>query len=55
MFESMVGHKNARNGSMSVDTDQNISVNVAYSNGRRQTLHTLQFLQTPLFPTLLKL
>ena len=31
-FESVVGHKNARNESMSV-----ISVNVAYSNGRGQT------------------
>ena len=43
MFESVVGHKNARN---------EISVNVAYCNGRGQNLHTLQF---PLFPTLLNL
>ena len=39
MFESVVGDKNARNESMSVDRP-NISVNVAYSNGRGQTLHT---------------
>ena len=35
LFEGVVGHKNARNESM----------NVAYSNGRGQTLHMLQFLQ----------